>query len=244
MLEVLFVGTGDAFGSGGRRNSAILVRERGRTVLLDCGPTTLLGLRELGVDPLDIDAIAISHFHGAHAAGIPFLLLDYVYGNRREKPLDVIGPEGIRERIQSMNEVYGYTAEGERGYGLRFDTFNAGSTIEGAGFQVTPAVAHHQPHTKPHMLRVETDDRALVFSGDTGWMDELPRIVADVNLFITECTMVEEGFEYHLSHERLAAERSKFGCNRILLTHMGPDVLANLDRVEFETATDGLSVKR
>ena len=243
MLEVLFVGTGDAFGSGGRRNSAILVRQRGRTILLDCGPTTLLGLRELGVDPRDIDAVAISHFHGDHAAGLPFLLLDYVYGNRRQTPLDVIGPAGIRERIHQMNEVYGYTAEGERGYELRFDTFSVGSTVEAAGFQVTPSAAHHQPHTKPHMLRVESEDRALVFSGDTGWMDELPANVADVNLFISECTMMEESFEYHLSHERLVAERARFKCDRILLTHMGPDVLANSGYIEFETASDGLSVK-
>ena len=214
MLEVLFVGTGDAFGSGGRRNSAILVRQRGRTILLDCGPTTLVGLRELGIDPREIDAIAISHFHGDHAAGIPFLLLDYVYGTRRETPLDLIGPEGIRERIAQMNEVFGYTADGERGYELRIDTFSAGTTVEAAGFQLTPEVAHHQPHTKPHMLRVETEDRALVFSGDTGWMDDLPEQVADVNLFISECTLLEEGFEYHLSHERMAAGRIRDGDRR------------------------------
>lgn len=243
MLEVLFVGTGDAFGSGGRRNSAILVRQRGCTILLDCGPTTLLGLRELGIDPRDIDAVAISHFHGDHAAGLPFLLLDYVYGNRRDKPLDVIGPAGIRERINQMNDAYGYTAEGERSYELRFDTFSAGSTVEAAGFQVTPLKAHHQPHTKPHMLRIESEDRALVFSGDTGWMDQLPSDVADANLFISECTMMEEGFEYHLSHERLVTERARFKCDRILLTHMGPDVLANSGYIEFETASDGLSVK-
>ena len=93
------------------------------------------------------------------------------------------------------------------------------------------------------MIRLETEDRALVFSGDTGWMDDLPESVADVNLFISECTMMEEGFEYHLSHERMTAERSRFRCDRIVLTHMGPDVLANLDRVEFETAADGLRLK-
>ncbi len=63
MLEVLFVGTGDAFGSGGRRNSAILVRDGTHTLLLDCGPTTLQGLRELGVDPREIVAYSV-HYLG------------------------------------------------------------------------------------------------------------------------------------------------------------------------------------
>ena len=83
MPEVVFVGTGDAFGSGGRRNSAILVRDGCGSLLLDCGPTTLGGLKSLGIDPREIDAIAISHFHGDHAAGVPFLLIDYQFENRR-----------------------------------------------------------------------------------------------------------------------------------------------------------------
>ena len=79
MTEVQFVGTGDAFGSGGRRQSAILVRVHGHTLLLDCGATTVVGLKELGIDPREIDAVAITHFHGDHVAGLPFLLLDYVF---------------------------------------------------------------------------------------------------------------------------------------------------------------------
>ena len=73
MSEIVFVGTGDAFNSGGRRNSAILVRDAGHSILLDCGPTTLGGLKELGIDPLEIDAIALSHFHGDHTGQLaPF----------------------------------------------------------------------------------------------------------------------------------------------------------------------------
>src|SRR5262245_30634534 len=102
MPGVLFIGTGAAFGSGGRRNSAILVREAGRTLLLDCGPTTLSGLKQLGVDPLEIDAVALSHFHGDHIAGFPFLLLDYVYAHPRERPMAIIGPPGVESRLTTM----------------------------------------------------------------------------------------------------------------------------------------------
>ena len=44
MTEVTFVGTSDAFGAGGRRQSAIFVRGPGGAALLDCGGTTLTGL--------------------------------------------------------------------------------------------------------------------------------------------------------------------------------------------------------
>lgn len=242
MLEVVFIGTGDAFGSGGRRNSAILVRERGRTLLLDCGPTTLLGLKALGIDPREVDAIAISHFHGDHASGVPFMLIDYLYQNERESPLEVHGPVGIRERIESMTRNFGYESEIERRYELSFREFGK-EPREAAGFQIKALEAHHHPATCPHMVRVETDDRAILFSGDTGWTEGLPEQVGDVNLFISECTMIEETFEYHLSHERLCRERSRFSCDRIVLTHLGHDMIENLDRVNFETATDGLKIK-
>ena len=243
MIEVLFVGTGDAFGSGGRRNSAILVRDGQSTLLLDCGPTTLLGLKELGVDPREIDTIAISHFHGDHASGVPFMLLDYLFANPREKPLDILGPPGVRERIEQMTEVFGYQTDVERPYELRYREFQCGEVIERAGFSIMPMAAFHHPETRPHMLRVEAGDRALFFSGATGWTERLPGDVGDVSLFICECMQMEEGFEYHLSYDRLSRERSRFECDRIVLTHLGSEVLSDRDRVSFETADDGLRIK-
>ena len=82
MSEVVFIGTSDAFGAGGRRQSAILARAPGGGVLLDCGTTTSTGLCELGISRDEIDAIVISHFHGDHYGGIPILLLDYSLGHR------------------------------------------------------------------------------------------------------------------------------------------------------------------
>jgi ribonuclease BN (tRNA processing enzyme) len=242
MLEVQFIGTGDAFCSGGRRNSAILLREKGRTLLLDCGPTTLIGLKALGIDPREIDAIAISHFHGDHAAGAPFLMLDYIFENKRTSPLEIIGPPGIEELTQRGCAQFHFDTEIKRTYELTYREYDCGTKLETCGFSILPLPATHHPETRPHMLRVATESRAVFFSGDTGWHDALPSQVGDVNLFICECTLLEEGFEYHISHERMLRERNRFASDQILLTHMGSRVLANLDRVQFDTATDGLRV--
>jgi ribonuclease BN (tRNA processing enzyme) len=243
MLEVQFIGTGDAFCSGGRRNSAILLRDGGRTLLLDCGPTTLLGLKALGIDPREIDAIAISHFHGDHAGGIPFLLLDYLFQSARTRPLEIIGPPGIEEVTHRGSATFHFDTEIKHAYELSFRELDCGTKIESAGFEILPIPATHHPETRPHMLRVATDSRAVFFSGDTGWHEALPSQVGEVNLFISECTLLEEGFEYHLSHERMNRERERFECDRIVLTHMGADVLTNLDRVQFDVAEDGTLIR-
>ena len=242
MPEVLFVGTGDAFGSGGRRNSAILVREAQRTLLLDCGPTTLGGLKEMGIDPLEIDAIALSHFHGDHIAGVPFLLLDYVYSNPRDRPLEILGPPGVQERLANLTRAYHYDREQSTRYPIHYAEFAVDKPIDVAGFRITPMPAVHQEYTCPHMLRVDTSRRSLVFSGDTGWHESLPDKVGDVDLFICECVFYEEEFNFHMSHRQLLRQRARFRCGSIRLTHLGNSVLENEERLAFDTAHDGLEL--
>src|SRR6266480_1677081 len=97
-LDVLFAGTGDAFGSGGRLQTCIAVSVDGAMVLLDCGATALVGLKRAGVDLRAIEAVAVSHLHGDHFAGLPFLVLDGQFGGRTTD-LVVAGPPGIRQRL-------------------------------------------------------------------------------------------------------------------------------------------------
>src|SRR4029453_3584883 len=74
--SVLFLGTGDAFCNGGRLHTAFHVAADGYQALIDCGATTIAVMRHLRMDVPAIDAIVVSHLHGDHFGGIPFLLLD------------------------------------------------------------------------------------------------------------------------------------------------------------------------
>jgi ribonuclease BN (tRNA processing enzyme) len=242
MTDVQFIGTGDAFCSGGRRNSAILVRDATACLLLDCGPTTLLGLQQLGIDSRDIDAIAISHFHGDHALGVPQMLLDYLFEHPRTRPLEILGPPGIQDVVKRSMDVAHFEFGIEPRYALTYREFVQGAKLETGRFTIVPVPAWHHPETRPHMLAVATAGHSLFFTGDTGWHDSLPSHVGDVDLLITECTLLEDGFEYHISHERLVRERARFDCRRIVLTHLGRDVVANVDDVELETADDGYAI--
>jgi ribonuclease BN (tRNA processing enzyme) len=243
MPEVVFVGTGDAFGSGGRRNSAILVRGSPGTLLLDCGPTTLGGLKTLGIDPGEIDAIALSHFHADHVAGVPFLMLDYRFERTRTRELAIAGPPGVREHVDQLNDAFRYRESALADYPLRWCEFDRGRELELGGFRVTTCAAHHHPETCPHMIRVRVDGKTVFFTGDTGWHDELPRQVADADLFISECVFMEERFEFHLSHARLERERRQFRARRVVLTHLGSEVLGSLEKVRFDLAEDGMRLQ-
>jgi len=75
-MRLHILGCGDAFGSGGRQQSAYLVEASDRLFLLDCGPTALLAMKHAGFDPRLLDAIILSHLHGDHFGGVPFFYLD------------------------------------------------------------------------------------------------------------------------------------------------------------------------
>jgi len=104
-LTVTFAGSGDAFGSGGRYQACIHLRGSGGgdPVLLDCGATSLSALKRLGLDPGKIAAVFVSHLHGDHFGGLPFLILDGQF-SRRTKPLTVAGPPGLARRLTEAME--------------------------------------------------------------------------------------------------------------------------------------------
>ena len=105
-MRLTIIGCGDAFGSGGRHNACFHLVAGARTVLIDCGASSPVGLRVQNIDPNTIDAIILSHLHGDHFGGIPFLMLDGQYLSRRERPLLFAGPPGSAARINAAMEVF------------------------------------------------------------------------------------------------------------------------------------------
>ena len=104
-VEIRFVGCGDAFGSGGRFQTCIAVRSPNDFFLIDCGASSLVAWRPQGIQPREVSKIFITHLHGDHFGGLPFLLLDAQYATKREEPLTIAGPPGLQERLEQAMEA-------------------------------------------------------------------------------------------------------------------------------------------
>jgi ribonuclease BN (tRNA processing enzyme) len=241
-VRIRFLGSGDAFGSGGRLQTCILVESGGFRCLVDCGASSLIALERAAVGPSDIDAILVTHLHGDHFGGIPFLVLDGQF-SRRSRRLLVAGPPGLTERAaQAMEVLFPGSSRAQRRFETEFVELPEGSPSSLGPLRVTPYEVVHACGAPPYALRVELDGRTIVYSGDTEWTERLLPAAAGADLFIAEAYFFDKPVRFHLDYATLMRHRSRLDCKRLIVTHMGPDMLVRVAGLPVEAAHDGLEV--
>jgi ribonuclease BN (tRNA processing enzyme) len=240
-VRLHFVGSGDAFGNGGRFQTCFLLEGAGESVLIDCGATSLTALKAAGREPNDIATVVLTHLHGDHFGGLPFLILDGQF-RRRERPLTIAGPPGTRERVEAAMELmFPGSVEGRRRFALSF-TELAFDRAVAVGPATVRAVAVEQPGTPACALRVGYGGRVVAYSGDTAWTDELVELASGADLFVAEAYFFDRQVPYHLDYATLRANLDRFDCKRVVLTHMSPEMLARQGEATLECAHDGMVV--
>jgi ribonuclease BN (tRNA processing enzyme) len=243
-VRMTFLGSGDAFGSGGRLNACFLVETGSTRFLIDCGASSLIAMRRHGVDPNEIDCILVSHLHGDHFGGIPFLVLESQFVSKRTNPLTVAGPPGTAERVrQAMEVLFPGSSDGDHGFELEIVEMRPGSGRDIGEIRVTPYLVSHPSGAPPFALRVECDGRVIAYTGDTEWTDSLLDAGRDADLLIAEAYFYDKTVGYHLDYRTLAGRIDEIGAKRLVITHMSAEMLARLDSLDCEFAEDGKSIE-
>ena len=239
-LRIVCVGTGDAFGSGGRLNSCYHFNHSGEQVLLDCGCSSLIGMQRCDLDPADISAVMVSHLHGDHFGGIPFLLLEAKYVSKRTRPLILAGPAGLQQRVETALEtLYPGTLDDGLAFPVEYRTLKSGEPLKIGRYTVTPRQVRHGRSPDVFGLRVEIGDKVVSYTGDTEWTEELIPLAQASDLLIAECFAYDQPISSHLDYLTLRRQRGELSCRRLVLTHPGPEILARRDQLDFELLNDG-----
>ncbi len=247
-MQLTVIGSGDAFGSGGRLQTCFHVAAGDTEFLIDCGATATIGFNGLGLDPNRVATIFITHLHGDHYAGLVWWMLHAEHVARRTVPLAVVGPPGIAERYRQLAEaLFPGSSTREHRFALKFHEITAGEPHIIGGVQVTAYTVSHPSGAPSHALRFVCGGKVLGFSGDTEWVDALVDVAADADLYISECFAYDRPTPYHMvwcgADNSIEANLSRITARRILLTHMSTPMLEQAGSVASERvmiSEDGL----
>ena len=229
---IQFLGTGNAFNTDGRGTQSILVAPGAASpFLVDMGPTAFQAMVRFGVDWRKIDRLFLTHLHGDHTAGWPFLLLNMVILDRRTRPFDIYGPQGTRRCLEELAACCFHDVLARQSVDLHYHELALAEQEglegrQGLRFDVLP-MRHHATSLG---YRFHVDGTSLGVSGDTGWCDGLERLGATSKVLIVECSSVRPEAPRHLSLEEIRAGRARLGDGQLLLVHLTASVAEELAR--------------
>jgi ribonuclease BN (tRNA processing enzyme) len=243
-VTVTFAGCGDAFGSGGRSQACIHLREPSldAPVLLDCGATSLTALRRCGLDPGQIGAVFLSHLHGDHFGGLPFLILDGQFSHRTV-PLVVAGPPGTQDRLaQAMECLFPGSWQVRRKFDVSVTELSPERTASVVGIQVSIYPASHPSGAPALLLRLVIGGTVIAYTGDTAWTPAITEAAVGADLLIAEAYHWDKPVPHHLRYTDLVGHAREITARRVVLTHMSADMLARRHQASYQTAHDGLAI--
>ena len=242
-VSVTVVGSGDSFGSGGRFHTCFLVDAEGIRFCIDFGASSLIALERLGIAHNSIDVIVLTHLHGDHCGGIPFLLMDAMLGAKRERPLTIAGPRDTTER---MKEVAAALMPGmhvmKPKFPLTYLDLEVLTTHQIGPLKVRTYPAIHTRETNPTSVRIEAAGKIIAYTGDGEWTDHMLSLADAADLLIAECYFYQKQVRFHLNYPDIVKHRKEIGAKRMVLTHFSGEMLANLNHVSEECAHDGLLI--
>jgi ribonuclease BN (tRNA processing enzyme) len=244
-MQLTFIGSGDSFGSGGRLNTCFHVTGDTVNFLIDCGASSLIGLKAKHVALKDIQAIFVTHFHADHFGGIPFFMLDAQFFSKRTEPLAIVGPPGLLSWYERVMETsFPGSSHTTPKFALSLVELEASQQRTISGVAVRPFQAHHGNPGGPFFAyRLEAEGRAVAYTGDTEWTDELIQAAANADLFVAEAYFFDKKVKLHLDLKTLVERLPLIRPKRLILTHMSNDMLERLQDLRYETAYDGKVVE-
>lgn len=212
-MKLTVLGCLGAYPYEGQGTSSYLLQADGFNLLLDAGSSTLVEL-EKELDPLDLDAVILSHYHHDHIADLGVLQYYWqLYPTQTSKPI---------------LPIYGHTEDEFHFNDLTMDGVTEGRAyFEAEELKLGPFLVTFMKTIHPvpcYAMRFveEKTGAVFVFTGDSGYLESFNEFAKKADLFLAD-TYLFDGNEKHKAHFT-AGEAGTFAKNaavkKLILTHL------------------------
>jgi len=231
MLELTFLGSGNAFAPG-RYWSSFLANGH---CLFDAPPTALPHLKRLGRPLADIRLIFITHFHGDHFMGLPFLFLEYTYLTQRQHDLYIVGPPGVERTMEEFaDRCFPDITRAQQGYRRLYMEADPRQhqTVDELGFRAVP-MKHAGGKLDCFGYRVTLGGKTVAYTGDSEYCEGIFALAEGADVLIVDCTYSSGTGPEHMGLDDIRQVRKGIApATTLILTHLDadPDV-SGLDNV-------------
>jgi ribonuclease BN (tRNA processing enzyme) len=196
-----------------------------RRYLFEAPPQALQSLNALHIDANELDAVVLSHHHGDHFLGLPFLVLQWKY-SKRSRPIRIIGPAGTRELACDIGlKVYPGLFDG--GLEIEWEELGPGETPSLAGLQLEAVPVEHDDRlTETLGFKASVDGRKFAYTGDSAMCDSVLELARHGDVLISECASRADRVPVHMNLvDDMPKVRAAMSPDaHLLLTHLGPGI--------------------
>jgi ribonuclease BN (tRNA processing enzyme) len=219
-MKLTILGSGTVVPSGSRNSAGYFVELPDARIMMDCGAGTVHGLARFGLPWEQMTHMFISHFHVDHIGELASLLSAFRYGMKtdRSEPFTIIGPLRLDRVMDGLKMAFG-SKHFEAKFPVSVQMITPGERVE-LGCDSTLSVAK-TPHTQESLAaRIESRGRALCYTGDMAYSEELAGFFSKADILISECSLREprEGVR-HMSVRQAARLAAKAEVAKLIVTH-------------------------
>ena len=171
-------------------------------------------------------------------------MIEYLYQKPKPQTLIIAGPPGTEEKVRELYRVmYGGSLDSKPMLPARFYVLRPDEPANVDGIEIFPFHVPHQSNEISFGLKVSYQGKQVLFSGDSLWTDRFIDHARGADLFLCECSFFNEQPGMHVNYQALRANLARLECNKLILTHLGEEMLARKNQLEATVAADGMVIE-
>ena len=241
-MKITILGSGTAIPMKDRGSPSLAAFVDDRPVLFDMGPGTLRQLARLGISHVKIRDICLTHFHPDHTADlIHFLFATHnPTGLQKRSPFTVYGPAGLSGFIRTLQRAYPkWLNIPEEIMRIQELGTNGNDEWDHGSFRIKTASSNHTPDSLAYRIE-DREGKRVVFSGDTGFCDDIIQLAKGAELLIIEAAFPDgHAVEGHLTPSLAGRMAHLAKVKRLVLTHFYPECLKTDIAAQCRKTWDG-----